>query len=276
MMITRTLQLGSAYAGATLVASPIDTTLAPVTLAGFSATFTQSPTSGTFTMVADGVPADFAGFIRVSRGGAFVGDLAVSPPSLWEMLTSGMITPGSIGKLIRDYLGGDSKVMATVAAADGGFSTNDRESLNSIAEELADPENGGAVMVLPPSAADIAAVFACGGVPEIPLSCLEGEAATWMFPIVERLGPLDLTGRELSFVVRDKNYEQAFAVGSGDGITVAPLAGGTVPSVATVTLTAELTARRDYVGVYVLWDLTNDKVLARGSFKIDGAVKDVT
>lgn len=63
-------------------------------------------------------PGASSGLILMGNAYGTDGYLSINVASVWGFLTSGVTTPGSIGKRILDYLGGGSKVAATIASND--------------------------------------------------------------------------------------------------------------------------------------------------------------
>jgi hypothetical protein len=83
------------------------------------------------------------------------GERTTLTAAIWNALTSGMTTAGSIAKLIKDYLGGGSKVAATVASGDDADAATLLSRFTAARAGYLDNLNVGGVVA---SHADIAAI----------------------------------------------------------------------------------------------------------------------
>jgi len=150
MTLTRTLQLGSAYAGATLAAGALDIGFAATSPAGFSATFAEQPTAGSFGLTVT-LPDGWAGYIRVTRAGSHVLDMAVNAPAP---------TADANAEAVRTLIERDGGMLQETHDDAASAATN----ALTAAEQATLAAGREALNVLPLSLAAAADAFTCNGV----------------------------------------------------------------------------------------------------------------
>lgn len=136
------------------------------------------------------------------------------------------------------------------------------------------------VNVLPLTATVANNAYYTTGLEELQLSINQLESRTFEITITDSSGAaIDLTGLTLRFLVRDQNLSAGstsggkFKIESGENLSVVGDGNNQVHVRVADTLTSTL---RNFSGRWELWDVSGERMLGKGPFKVASALRDVT